>query len=165
MERKGLYEMALAGVVQWAGHRPTKWKVAGSIPRQGTCLGCGPGPQLGAWERQQMHVSLAHWCFSPSFPPSLPHSLSKICSFKFYLFIFRPRVREGERKGEKHQCVVTFCAPHPWDLACNPGMCPDGELNRWPFGLQASTQSTKPHQPGLKSFFFFLRKDHMRWNS
>ena len=24
----------------------------------------------------------------------------------FYLFIFRERGREGEREGEKHQCVV-----------------------------------------------------------
>ena len=34
-------------------------------------------------------------------------------------------------------------------LACNPGMCPDWELNQWPFGSQAGTQSTEPHQPGL----------------
>ena len=26
--------------------------------------------------------------------------------FKIYLFIFRERGREGERDGEKHQCVV-----------------------------------------------------------
>ena len=30
------------------------------IPSQGTCLGCGPGPQLGAYERQQIYVSLTH---------------------------------------------------------------------------------------------------------
>ena len=29
-------------------------------------------------------------------------------------------------------------------------MCPDWELNRWPVGLQAGTQSTEPHQPGQK---------------
>ena len=34
------------------------------------------------------------------------------------------------------------------DLACNPGMCSDWELNRQPFGSQAGTQSTEPHQPG-----------------
>ena len=32
------------------------------------------------------------------------------------------------------------------DLARNPGMCPDWESNLRPFGLQASTQSTEPHQ-------------------
>ena len=39
------------------------------------------------------------------------------------------------------------------DLACNPGMCPDWGSNLQPFGLQASTQSTEPHQPGRKTHF------------
>ena len=34
------------------------------------------------------------------------------------------------------------------DLAHTPGMCPDWELNQQPFGLQASSQSTDPHQSG-----------------
>ena len=34
------------------------------------------------------------------------------------------------------------------DLAHNPGMYPDWKSNPQPFGLKASTQSTKPHQPG-----------------
>ena len=38
---------ALAGVVQWIEHRPSNQRVVSSIPSQGTCLGCGPGPQLG----------------------------------------------------------------------------------------------------------------------
>ena len=41
-------ELALAGVAQCMEHRPVNRKVAGSIPSQGTCLGCEPGPQLGA---------------------------------------------------------------------------------------------------------------------
>ena len=36
---------ALAGVAQWIECRPVNQRVAGSIPSQGTCLGCGPGPQ------------------------------------------------------------------------------------------------------------------------
>ena len=36
---------ALAGVAQWTEHRPLNQRVASSIPSQGTCLGCGPGPQ------------------------------------------------------------------------------------------------------------------------
>ena len=72
---------------------------------------------------------------------------------RFYLFIFRERGREGERKGEKHQCVVASCMPLTGDLACNlarnPGMCPDWELNQRPLGSQACTQSTEPHQSGL----------------
>ena len=39
---------ALDGVAQWIEHRPGDRKVISSIPCQGTCLGCGPGPQLGA---------------------------------------------------------------------------------------------------------------------
>ena len=65
------------------------------------------------------------------------------------LFVsFRDRGREGEGKGEKHQCVVASHAPTTGDLACNPGMCPDWELNQRPFGSQAGAQSTEPHQPG-----------------
>ena len=39
----------------------------------------------------------------------------------FYLFICGEMGREGEREGEKHQCV---CTP-TGDLAYKPGMCPD----------------------------------------
>ena len=35
---------ALAGVAQWIECQPRSQKVAGSIPSQGTCLGCEPGP-------------------------------------------------------------------------------------------------------------------------
>ena len=69
----------------------------------------------------------------------------------FILFISRQRVRKGEREGEKHQYVVASHAPPTGDLACNPGMCPDCQLNQRLFGLQAGTQSTEPHQPGLKN--------------
>ena len=37
----------LAGMAWWIECWPAKGKVAGSIPSQDTCLGCGPGPQLG----------------------------------------------------------------------------------------------------------------------
>ena len=56
--------------------------------------------------------------------------------FWFYLFIFREKGREGEREGEKYQCVVASHVAPTGDLAHNPGMCPDWELNRQPFGLQ-----------------------------
>ena len=48
---------------------------------------------------------------------------------RFYLFIFREVEREGERKGEKHQCVVASCVPPTRDWSRNPGLCPDWELN------------------------------------
>ena len=62
------------------------------------------------------------------------------------------RGREGEREGEKHQSVAAFHMPSTGDLARNPGMCPDWESNRRPFGLQASAQATEPHQPPLFLF-------------
>ena len=72
--------------------------------------------------------------------------------FKILLFIFRDGGKEGEREGEKHRPVVSYMSPTR-NLAHNPGMCPDWELNWWHFGSQASTQSTKPHQPGQKNIF------------
>ena len=39
--------------------------------------------------------------------------------------------------------------PPNGDLALNPGMCPDWELNWHPFCLQASAQFTEPCQLGL----------------
>ena len=68
----------------------------------------------------------------------------------FYLFIFKER----EEEGEKHQCVVAAHAPPTGDLARNPGMCPDWESSWRPFGSQAITQSTEPHQPGHLHAFF-----------
>ena len=36
---------ALAGVAQWIELLPENQRVGSLIPSQGTCLGCGPGPQ------------------------------------------------------------------------------------------------------------------------
>ena len=54
------------------------------------------------------------------FPPLLKKVL--------FLFIFRERVREGEREGEKHLLIASHRSP-TGDMACNPGMCPDWESN------------------------------------
>ena len=63
--------------------------------------------------------------------------------------MFRQRGRDGEREGEKYQCVLASHVPPTGDPAGNPGMCPDWESNQRPFGSQAGAQSTEPHQPGL----------------
>ena len=68
---------ALAGVPQWIEGWPVNRRVVSLIPSQGTCLGCGPGPQ------QLIHVSLTHGCFSPSLSPPLPLSLK--INFKNHL--------------------------------------------------------------------------------
>ena len=56
--------------------------------------------------------------------------------FKDFIYLFLERGREGEKEGEKYQCVVASRAPPTGDLAHNPGMCPDSELNRRLFGSQ-----------------------------
>ena len=60
--------MTLAGVAQWIEHRPVKQRVAGLIPSQGTCLGCGPGPRWGVCVRGNhtlMFLSLSVFLPSP----------------------------------------------------------------------------------------------------
>ena len=59
---------ALTGVAQLVGRRSVKQKVTGSIPSQGTYLGCR---SQGAYERQLINISLSHQCLSPSLSPSL----------------------------------------------------------------------------------------------
>ena len=60
---------ALAGVAQWIERQPVYQRVTSLIPSQGTCLGCEPGPQQGAYERQP-HIDV-------SFSFSLPSCLSE----------------------------------------------------------------------------------------
>ena len=49
----------MAGVAQWIEFRPENKRVTGLIPTQGTCLGCGPGAQLGTRKRQPFsHTSM-----------------------------------------------------------------------------------------------------------
>ena len=45
--------------------------------------------------------------------------------------------------------MVDSHTPPAGDLAHNPGMCADMELNQRPFESLAGAQSTEPHQPGL----------------
>ena len=58
--------LALAGVAQWIEQWPENQKVIRLTPNQGTCLGCGPGPQLGAHERQP-HIDVSLPLFLPPF--------------------------------------------------------------------------------------------------
>ena len=53
-------QRAVSDVAQWTECQPTNCEVASLNPSQGTCLGCGPGPQLGVGKWEQMHVSLTH---------------------------------------------------------------------------------------------------------
>ena len=78
--------------------------------------------------------------------------------FFIYFYFQRERGREGERDGEKHQCVVASHMHPTGDLAHNSGMCPEWQSNGWPFGSQADTQSTEPHQPEL--IYVNLKESH-----
>ena len=61
-----LIKGALAGVPQWIECQHVNQR--GSVPSQGTCLGCQPGPRWGMHEGQpNIDVSF----FLPPFPLSL----------------------------------------------------------------------------------------------
>ena len=78
-----------------------------------------------------------------------------ILAFSFFFkdfIIYFQREEEGEREGEKHQCVVGSRMPPTWDLAGNPGTCPDWELNWQTFASQSGAQSTELQQPGCGIF-------------
>ena len=51
---------------------------------------------------------------------------------KFSLFIFRERGKREKEKERNLKCVVASHGPPTGDLAHNPGMCPDWELNLQP---------------------------------
>ena len=100
------------------------------------------------------------WAKSPKVYGMISHkTYKKSLLFPFlkrlYLFIFRQKGKKREREGEKHQCVVASHVPPTGDLACNPGIWSDSVSNRQPFGLQASAQSTEPHQPGREVILVF----------
>ena len=67
-----------------------------------------------------------------------------------YLFLDRWEGRKKEMERNINMWLPLTCLSTR-DLALNPGVCPDWESNRQPFGSQARTQSTEPHQPGLSS--------------
>ena len=81
--------------------------------------------------------------------------LKVLCIYKLkILFIYFQRKGKGGRKRKidvREMCgwPHVSCMPPTGDLARTPGMYPDQELNWQPFGSQAGTQSTKPHQPRL----------------
>ena len=101
-------------------------------------------------------ITVIPWCLWAS-------ELVKLCTchrfFKKILFIFT-----GEGSETKRERNINLWLPLLHSLlgtSSNPGMCPDRELNQWPFGLQAWVQSTEPHQPGL--LVTFWQKMFQHW--
>ena len=70
-------------------------------------------------------------------------------------FIFRERGKEEERERpidcERYTNLLPIEYPQLGSPTCNPGMCPDWELNQQPVSSQAGPQSNDPHQLGHKS--------------
>ena len=62
--------------------------------------------------------------------------------------------REGEREGEKHQCVVASHMVPTGDLAFNPSMCPDWESKVRPFGSQPMLNPLSYTSQGMKDKVF-----------
>ena len=72
---------------------------------------------------------------------------------KKILFIFREGKRGWKRESnidacETHQLVASP-TPATGNLAHNPDLCPDQELNQWPFSLRDDAQPIEPYQSGL----------------
>ena len=81
---------ALAGVAQWTEGRPVKQRAMGSIPSQGTCLGCRPGFLV-----KGVQEATIHWCFSPSV------SLSLFVCLKINKYNLLKKEKEKENKVAK----------------------------------------------------------------
>ena len=75
-------------------------------------------------------------CFSHRQPMLVVASVSSqrfffiYISLKDFTYLFLERGGEGERQGKKLRCVFASQVPSTGDLACNPGMCSDWELNQ-----------------------------------
>ena len=81
-------------------------------------------------------------------------NLAHISTKFLVLFVEIERERKGER--EKYQCETsTGSLPYvprapSRDQTHNLGMCPDQELNLWPFGIWDDASATEPHWPELQ---------------
>ena len=89
----------------------------------------------------QLSTNKKETCISPLF-------LKILC-------IYLERGREGERDGQKHQCVVASPVYPTGHLARNPGMCPDWEWNRHPFGSQPTLNPLSYTSQGVSLHFTF----------
>ena len=76
--------------------------------------------------------------------------------------MFISLLARGEGRGKKRERNITVQEKHllaasrprpDWDLAHNPGMCPDRESNRQPLSSQASAQPTKQTSQAMNKVF------------
>ena len=82
------------------------------------------------------------------------HQFSVIFLKRLYLFI----LERGEGKAKERERNIDwlpFAHTPIGNLARNPGMCHDWELNRQPLALGDNAQPTEPRRPGQSYIFFF----------
>ena len=96
---------ALAGVAQWTVCRPANQRVAGSIPSQGTCLGCGLGPWRGSRKRQP-HIDVSLPLF---LSPPLSLKLKKKFLIKKYISLIHTSVHISK---SEHFHIATMPFSH-----------------------------------------------------
>ena len=158
----------------WEKSTPGRGNSRCKGPKVGVCLVCCCGhssplnvtlsmlasAKLNIWNEGQCisHLEIYH-TIQQTILWSYSLSKTTFCLFIefIYLFLEKGEGKEKEREKnidvwEKHPLVASV--PPAGDLAHNPGMCPDWESNQQPFGSQANTQSTEPHQPGHKITFY-----------
>ena len=82
--------------MRWALSRKPEGRQFDS--HQGTCLGCGPGPQWGFRERQP-HIDVSLPLLLPPFPSLRINRRGILLDF---IYLFLERGREGAREGGKH---------------------------------------------------------------
>ena len=68
--------------------------------------------------------------------------------------IFKERRKEGEREGEKHQCVVASHVPPTGNPACNPGCALTGNRTSDPW---VHRPALKPLNHTSQGSFYFLK--------
>ena len=73
--------------------------------------------------------------------------------FKKILLSFREG-KGGRKKGREILNVVASHMILTGDLTCNPGMCPNRELNQQPCGLQPTPNPLSYTSQGLSWIFF-----------
>ena len=105
------------------------------------------------WVKSRDHLPLLYFAWNLE---SVNALFQSDIFLRFYLFIFRERGREGEREGEKHQCVVASHTFPTGDLAVNPGMCPELESNWWPFGSQPMLNPLSYTSQGSICYFYLF---------
>ena len=81
------------------------------------------------------------------------------------MYLFMLERRKGTENGRERNIDVRHTHDQfpltqpPGDLACNLGMCLDGESNWRPFSLQVGAQFIQPHQlGGLVLFVYELER-------